>query len=350
MADSPELDTTAVANAQLRKEDAALLVKLSDPEAAAPIGFTDDPARLQRVLSAAEQHGVLPIVLRKWASVERADAQPERASLLQAYQARQLLWVGQSLLLERHATTISAHCAEAGLKTSIVKGPVFASLLYPERSDRPFTDVDFLFPPADLEAANRLMPALGFALPQKAWDNSRRDQEYKWVSAANRSILIEFHGDLVHYPMLRRQVSFGYERLAAIEAGVSNRPAALLMTAIVHAACGHKFQELKLLVDVLQGARRVSGAEAEEDWFVESVVAMGARLEAAVTLHLVARLFDEPRAAAIARRFGDHGAILLGNRLIQPEVILAGDEASRRRARVRRHAFRVLQQVGFARP
>jgi hypothetical protein len=252
------------------------------------------------------------------------------------------------MLLDRHARKIFRRFAEAGVEAAIVKGPTFADTLYRDRSDRPFTDIDFLIPAEHLEAANRLIPDLGFVRPQKTWDNSDRDREYKWLASGNSSVLIELHGDLVHYPMLRRQVSFGYRGLAAVENGVRNRPAAMLMVAVVHAACGHKFHQLSLLVDVLQAVRRLTVAEAE--WFVEATVSMGARLEAAVTLDLVSRLFGEPQAAELSSRLGGHWAIRLGHRLIGPEVILATDSAGQRHSRLRRHGFRVLQQVGLIRP
>jgi hypothetical protein len=338
----------AMMDRKLASNDARLLIHLSDPEAPTAADALADPSTLRWVLLTADQHGVLPVVVRKVSALARAQATDACDMVLQEYRERLVGWIGQSMLLERHARKISESFAAAGMKAAIVKGPAFASLLYEERSDRPFTDIDFLVPAEHLDAANRLMPALGFVHPQKPWDNSHRDREYKWLGRDNRSVLIELHGDLVHYPMLRRQVSLGYDRLAAIEDGVRNRPAALLMVAIVHAACGHKFHQLSLLVDVLQAVRRLTGDEEER--FVQAAVSMGATLEAAVTLHLAARLFDEPRATALSLRLGDHWMIRLGNRLMSPEVILADDVAGQRRARLRRHGFRLLQQVGLLRP
>jgi hypothetical protein len=336
------------AGATLTAGDARLLVQLSDPEAAPPADALDDPLRLGRILRAADRHGVLPIVVRKASALARAQAGGATDIVLQDYRERLVGWIGQSMLLDRHARNISGHLARAGVKAAIVKGPTFANALYRDRSDRPFTDIDFLIPAEHLAAANRVMPALDFVRPQKSWDNSDRDREYKWLGRENRSVLIELHGDLVHYPMLRRQVSFGYDRLAAIEDGVRNRPAALLMVAVVHAACGHKFHQLSLLVDVLQAVRRLTADE--EARFVQAAVSMGARLEAAVALRLVSRVFDEPRASALASRLGGHWMIRLGDRLMSPEVILADDIAGQRRSRVRRHGFRLLQQIGPLRP
>jgi hypothetical protein len=67
-------------------------------------------------------------------------------------------------------------------------------------------------------------------------------------------------------------------------------------------------------------------------------------------LRLVSRVFDEPRASALASRLGGHWMIGLGDRLMGPEVILADDIAGQRRSRVRRHSFRLLQQIGPLRP
>jgi hypothetical protein len=348
MASRPADAGKMAAPESIAASDAHMLVRLSDPEAPPAAGALDDPLRLERILLAADRHGVLPIVVRKLSVLNRGNPSSELDTLLGEYRERLVAWIGQSMLLERHARNISGRFAQAGVKAAIVKGPTFANALYPHRSDRPFTDIDFLIPTEHLGAANRLMPAEGFVHPQKAWDNSNRDREYKWLGSENRSVLIELHGDLVHYPMLRRQISFGHDRLAAIEDGVRNRPAALLMVAIVHAACGHKFHELSLLVDVLQAVRRLS--TDEEERFVRAATSMGARLEAAVALRLVSRLFDEPRAAALASRLGGHWVIRVANRLMSPEIILANDALGRRRSRLRRHGFRLLQQAGALRP
>ncbi len=347
--DPAESSATAPAAAGLSPGEVKLLVRLADPEAP-PADPAAEAPRLAQILAAAEQHGVMAIVVRKCSARDTAaEALATNAvSPLERYRARLVGAVGRSMLLARQRGIICERFAKAGIDAVVVKGPVFAELLYSNQSDRPFTDIDFLVRPRSLEAANSLMGTLGFTRPQKPWDNSRRDREYKWLMDANQSIMVELHGDLVHDRMLRRRVSFGFDELRQVEAGVANSPAALLMTAIVHAAGGHKFHRLSLLVDVLQAARGL--AAEDEEQFVTASGAIGARLEAAVTLHLVGRLFDEPRAVRLASRFGEDWAIRLGRRLISPDAIVAGYADDRAVSWWRRHGFRTLQQFGPARP
>ena len=332
-------------DALLKRDDLRLLVRLADPESQAPEGLQGDQARLARLLRSAVRHGVAPVVFRKLREARLVD---EAASIFDPYRTRILAGAGQAMLLERMAQTIAARFAGTGIRAAIVKGPVFAERLYPTRGDRPFTDIDFLVAPDSIDAANATMEALGFVRPTKTWDNSDRDREYKWLDRENSSLLVELHGDLVHYPALRRRISFGYDQLAEAEHGIPNSAPALLMTAIIHAACGHKFHELGLLVDVLQAVRRLEGDD--EGRVVTVCNAMGAALEMAVTLHLVGKLFEEPRARALAARVGDGWAIGLSYGLIDAEAVFGPDRGNSLGAWWRRHGFRLLQQIGPLRP
>lgn len=330
-------------DARLEPADVPLLVQLSDPEAPVPAGAVE-PTRLARLLAAAERHGVLAIVYRKCREVA---APGHVASILNPLSPRIVAAVGQAMLLERRAQAVVQKFADAGVRATIVKGPVFADRLYRHRSDRPFTDIDFLVAPDSLDAANAAIEFLGFDRPTKTRDNSRRDREYKWQSRENASILVELHGDLVHYPALRRRISFGYDRLVEAGSGVPDSPPALLMTAVVHAACGHKFHELRLLVDVLQAVRRLKG---KDEQVVEACRAMGAMLEVSVTLHVVGEIFQEPRAVKLAGRVGDHPAIRLGRHLIDTQAVFGPDSGNPTGAWWRRHGFRLLQRIGPLRP
>jgi hypothetical protein len=332
-------------DALLPRDDLRPLVLLADPESQAPEGMHDNEARLARLLQSAVRHGVLPVVFRKLREARLVD---DAASAFDPYRTRILAGVGQAILLERRAQAIIARFADAGIRAAVVKGPVFAERLYPTRGDRPFTDVDFLVAPDSVDAANAAMEALGFVRPTKTWDNSNRDREYKWLDRENASLLVELHGDLVHYPALRRRISFGYDQLAEVEHGVPNSGPALLMTAIIHAACGHKFHELCLLVDVLQAVRRLEGGDDER--FVMVCHAMGAALEAAVTLHLVGELFDQPQATALATHIDNGWTTRFSRHLIDEKAVFGPDRGKSIGAWWRRHGFRLVQQIGPIRP
>src|SRR5690606_27819354 len=150
----------------------------------------------------------------------------------------------------------------------------------------------------DLERASDVMRERGFQ-PERneIWDNSQRNMEFKWTLAQNRSVLFELHTDLVHYPRLRRRVSFGYEELLAAGQGDPEAPEALLCVAIVHASCGHKFHRLQMVVDVLQAARRLP--DDRIDTFVRIARKLRFGMEAAVSLSLASRLFEDRHATIL---------------------------------------------------
>ena len=169
---------------------------------------------------------------------------------------------GQSLLLRHHGRSITGAFAEAGIPAAIVKGPVFAERIYKVPSDRPFTDIDLLTAPENLAKANAVLSSLGFvALTKQVWDKSDSNQEYKWGRSDNPNVLIELHGNLVHYASFRRLLSYSYTDLLRAGGGDPTAPAALLMTAVIHAACGHKFHRLQFAVDIIQAARALPEAD-----------------------------------------------------------------------------------------
>src|SRR4051794_2899859 len=51
----------------------------------------------------------------------------------------------------------------AGVSSLVLKGPAIARWLYTERESRFYTDSDLLVRPRDVEAAERVLVALGFA-------------------------------------------------------------------------------------------------------------------------------------------------------------------------------------------
>ena len=144
--------------------------------------------------------------------------------------------------------------------------------------------------PENLAKANAALPSLGFvALTKQIWDKSDSNQEYKWGRSDNPNILIELHGNLVHYASFRRLLSYSYTDLLRAGDGDPNAPAALLMTAIVHAACGHKFHRLQFAVDIVQAARALP--DADIPLLERGAREIGAELELAVSLNLAGQIF-----------------------------------------------------------
>ena len=255
-----------------------------------------------------------------------------------------VLSMGLTMMLEHYYQAISEKVEKAGLRAVVVKGPVFARNLYAHVNDRPFTDIDLLAHSDDIEAVAQILSELGFTrFKKEVWDRSDDYQEQKWLLDGNANVMIELHGNLVHYPSLRRGVSFGYEDFKKASQKDGDCPLALFMTAVVHASLGHKFHKLQLLVDILQAFRCLSDDEIA---MLPAVAAqLSLRLEVALCLNLVADTFEEPRAKATAKQMALFVQSSLANSLVSPSMLLETQGQSR----LRRHMFRWLQSLHFSR-
>lgn len=328
-------------HAPLSAQEQLLFAGLADPEKEV---VTDDCRNEQttlRMLHIARLHGVLPIVWRKLRTLPSGMGEAFEAQMRSAGDAVAIM-AGQSLLLRHHGRGITQAFAEAGIPVAVVKGPVFAERLYKIPADRPFTDIDLLTPPENLAKANAILAALGFvALTREVWDKSDSNQEYKWGRPDNPNILIELHGNLVHYASFRRLLSYSYDDLLLAGDGDPDAPAALLMTAVIHAACGHKFHRLQFAVDIVQAARALSDADLPT--LDRAAHLIGAKLELFVSLNLAGQLFGDRRVLDLAACFSPGVTGRLSKRLISPAVVHNALSTSGRVSHARRKAFRGLQ-------
>ena len=307
-----------------------MLAKLADPEAPA----IDVPEQeLNALLALANLHRVGNILWRKFGS--NVESQEGEQTLAR---------VGQSMLLDSLRHDIMDGFKEKGVSACIVKGPVFAQRLYTSTSDRLFTDIDLLIDPVDMPKALLTMTQLGYNRPTKAWDNSDRDMEYKFYHPDHPIVLIELHGNLVHYPLLRRRASFGLRDLLQAGEGDGEAPNALLATAIVHATLGHKIDHIQMLVDVLQATRNLPRDDYENAAAILTKMKLG--LECAVCLSVVGQFFDDAAVNEFANHFKNSIRAKLGKFLITPEVVVQaqGSEIHKGSWR-RRKTFRMLQYL-----
>jgi hypothetical protein len=330
-------------HAPLNEREQTLFAGLADPEKEAnPEDWTSE-AQAIRMLSVARLHGVLPIVWRKFRTMHPPTGPGDAfRSEMQRAGDTVAIMAGQSLLLRHHSRSITGAFAEAGIPVAIVKGPVFAERIYKVAADRPFTDIDLLTAPENLAKANAALPSLGFvALTRQVWDKSDSNQEYKWGRTDNPNILIELHGNLVHYASFRRLLSYSYDDLLRAGDGDPTAPTALLMTTVIHAACGHKFHRLQFAVDIIQAARALPDADIPQ--LERAARSIGAELELAVSLNLAGKLFDDQRTLDLARRFSSGFTTTLSKRLVSPSAIHNAMSTSGRTSHIRRKAFRGLQ-------
>lgn len=309
-----------------------LLCSLADPEAAA----VAVPAEaVDPLLQLARDHNVLPVVTRK------LGAQHSTADL-RAAQSELTLLVGLSMHLRGIAARVDRHIADRQLEAVIVKGPVFARQIYPAPSDRPFTDIDIMVAPSARASIGDLLTGLGYQLFRKPLlDHTEQNQEEKWIQPDMDALLIEVHGNLVHYQGLRRRISFGYAEIVASGRGDAGAGLPQFFVAVVHAALGHKFHQLRLLVDVLQAWRHLAPDEVAV--LPEMARRLGLALEARLCLELIAELFDVPAARAAAGRIAGGSASGLATRLVDGAAVLAAPTTFL--SKVRRHTFRGLQRI-----
>lgn len=317
---------------------------LADPERAVPGDIPSES--LPRLLAAAETHGLAPIFARKLGLHADLRERLPQAGLLDRLTRGHEIATGFTMLLEHYYVGLQARMTSENLPAVIVKGPVFARALYRREGDRPFTDIDVLAHPDAIDRVAQLLTEAGFARNRKEfWDRSDTYQEQKWLLASNPNVMVELHGNLVHYPSLRRGVSFGFADYERARQQDGDCPFALFMTAVVHGSLGHKFHKLQLLVDVLQAFRRLPADGM--DRLADVAQKLSLRLEAALCLELVAQLFGEERAAEWARRIGPPRQAAIARALVSPQSVLEveGSKASR----LRRHAFRWLQSLHLGR-
>ncbi len=299
-----------------------------------------DPSVL---MAALEKHGIEPVGLRKLRSLG-GNHDSELGRLLIGSSERQFLANALSMELETRANEILESVQHKGARATMVKGPDFAANLYPNRSDRPFTDIDFIVHPEDLDMMGSILKNANYAQnSRRVYDRSKIHMEQKWTSVDNQNILIELHTNLVHDPGLRSRVSFGYRELETACQGKMMTPVARFLTAVIHTAAGHKFHKLQMLVDVLQAFKKLDPSGM--DLLYITTHSIPAQLEIATCLDLISELFSLPSASAAARKFKCGLFPNLPGRLLTAGTILDATGARLGSSHIRRHAFRIVQKV-----
>ncbi|MBZ0163982.1 MAG: nucleotidyltransferase family protein [Notoacmeibacter sp.] len=310
----------------------ALVCIMADP-VKPPAEFAE--TMLPAIALGARMHGVGPVVLRKLAGRCDPAALIELRSEVEAHTA-------MTLRLRGIATDMQAFIDKEGIGAAIVKGPVFSRQLYAFPGDRPFTDIDILGTSDARAALAGYLGARGFHLYKKAvFDRTEANQEEKWVHAGDPSLLIELHGNLVHYAGLRRKAGFGHGELMQIAPGDPQAPLSLFFVAVVHAALGHKFHQLRFLVDVLQAYRGLEMCDREA--VAATAERLCLRMETAQCLRLIAGLFGEQDAMDMARLVAPGLLAKVAGGLVTPQTVM--DAPFTRGSRLRRHAFRRLQYL-----
>lgn len=323
-----------------------LLCDLADPQAA-PVGIEAfDGADVGVLLGAARDHNVEPVVLRKLKGLRFPEAEGFEDARRAASRDRMYL-AAVALALSDQAARVMAAFRKAGVPHALVKGQAFARDLYDEAADRPFTDIDLILPASAAARAGEVMAELGYVqFKRERFDKSEQNEEQKWGLQGDRLMLVELHGNLVHVPALRRRISFGYAEHADACAGGDRPVAGHFVTAVIHAAAGHKFHQLRLLVDVMQAMRRLSGSDL--DHLAGVVARLRIQPEVAMSLQLVDALFPAVRATGRAGDIRERLRLRPVPPIVDARSVLDAPGGEFWRSKVRRHAFR-LYQMSLAR-
>jgi GT2 family glycosyltransferase len=299
-----------------------------EPQTAPPLRGLS-PEEASELVAQADQHGVLPAVLRHFPPFQGDPAFAEvKADALARHRSK----VTYSLMLRAHGEAVMA--AAAGLPAAMVKGPVFSRAIYPSPSLRNFTDIDLLIAPEAEPQLARVLEEQGFKLADYDRDPDR--QEWKWLHRDNEALMIEVHTNLVHHPELRKAMSLRFEDLD----GIAETPAALLTVAVVHGAL-ERYELLRHVVDICQAARRIDRPD-EERRFEALVQRTGARFAAIAGLDLAYRLLREPRCRELARALGRARHTALTRLLLGRSTIMSTMDNTRFLHSWRRQGFRIL--------
>ena len=260
-----------------------LLVSLSDPESSGPAASDLARVRVGAIMHAISAHGAEPVAFRKLLPL-KGQAGAALDTWLEEAETRQMWANAYAMQLGFERERVSVAMTAAGVEHVAVKGPVFAAEIYDQPSDRPFTDIDMLVGLESFGAMAPVMQSLGFALAHRSdRDRSGRYLEQKW-QCGQPLRLIEVHGDLVHYPGLRKHLKFGLAEYR-ISSGDGQFPmAAHFMTAIVHASCGHKFHDLHFITDILQAFRKLGSADLAHLATVSGKLRAGPEIRAGLSL------------------------------------------------------------------
>lgn len=325
---------------RLSRADGRLLIALADPESSlAPISLTAERAKL--LLSQAERHGVLPAVLRKLRpGMTGADLRPVRDDFAARFSAT----VAFTMQLRAEAKRLAVALRASHQPALLIKGQDFADNIYPDPVLRPTSDIDIIVPVDSLAAVEAVVAAAGFELLPDQRDDEQ--MERKWLHSVHRRVMLEIQGNLVHAPGLRSKLSLGFAELCPHgDPAEAARPSARLAIAGVHAASSHHFELLRLVVDVLQAARRLRG-DVEEQALEDLVRRSGIRLALVAALDLAASLYDDDRCREVARALAPvrfRGASRL---LISADVVMAMETGERAAQSWRRSLFRELLKRG----
>ena len=318
-----------------------LLCLLADPLAEIDDIILTLEFDVDKIISLSKLHEVHSVVLRNLTALEQSskfEPTQEYNTLKEKVKLSTII----AMDLDHHKLKICNAFSNEKINHRVVKGHSFAHDLYPNMSDRPYTDVDIVVSKNDIEKARNIIASLNYKEIKKTfWDNSEKNMEFKYGFERNPHVLIELHTDLVHMRALRKTKQLNYDKLDLAYYSDEKPMVGHFILAIAHAALGHKFHNLKLLLDILQATRELSKDDIE--YLANAIQALNFKKEVNVSLALCMELFQDSsiknKCLAINRSIGMSDA----SNIIRGIDVLKAPLTNNFVSKWRRRAFRIYQ-------
>jgi hypothetical protein len=271
----------------------------------------------ERVVGAAEYHGVTPLLLR---NLLAADVRiPERQ--FKSLEQNNARTVRQNLFLTSEMLRATSSLSEAGIEAVPLKGAVLATRIYGDIGLRPFSDNDLLIRREQISPAEKIVSKFGYeaetaVLPahREEWLTQQCELTFRRAELSR----LELHWDISHpHFALDTGVDRFWERLSATQIGdVRLNDLAeqdLLFTLIVHGT-RHAWSRLMWVVDVAELLR----TSPNIDWriFAKDAEERGAARMVATALVLVNNLFGVSVSDYTAA-YADAGAARLADKVLE---------------------------------
>src|SRR3954467_255464 len=151
----------------------------------------------EKVVDAAEYHGLTPLLLKNLALVDAALPQAAR----EAIERKSAAIIRQNLFLTSELLRAVSALREAAVETVPLKGAVLASRIYGDLALRPFSDIDLLIRREQIADAESVISKLGYA-PEFSIPAAHRE---RWLQQQCELTLrragtsrLELHWDIAH--------------------------------------------------------------------------------------------------------------------------------------------------------
>lgn len=280
-------DTEAMAG--IARSDFPLICRLADPEGELPDDDVYDHLDPEAVRQTAIDHRVYPVVVRRFSQIKWAD-QPAFREWMEVARKDLMYIRAITMALADFGRQITSALTSAQVDHALVKGEIFSKALFDNPFDRPYTDVDILLPDSALPAATEAMQSLDLVqLTREYLDRSEARGELKWGHRDAPHLFVELHTDLVHFPWLRSRFSLTYDDYRIANGDGGHPFSGHLVIAVVHAAAGHRFDLLRLVVDILQAVRKLPATDLPH--LESAILRLRLQPEFAASLSLVDELF-----------------------------------------------------------